>query len=197
MSLALSFHFQLIDRGGFPFVDRNKYPQQLPDTPGEDNPMYWEEDNCIHLKTRDCLQNFFTNATKDDILIFIAGMGYCGLGYANAALNVPWLRNSAAAFRSHIAAVFPGTVFRLNNAHVVGKKYASYQPCLDQVNNILDETWFMGSENNSWYAIDQKAINEGRDNLYNDPLHFVGPLTIASLTQVRTDLAFFSFTFDV
>ncbi len=180
------------DRGGFPFVDRSKYVStHLPNTPGEDNPMYWEEDNCMHTATRDCLHNFFSNATSEDVLIFVAGMPYCGLGFGGAVFNKPWFQNSAAAFRAHIAASFPGHVFRLNNAHVVGKKYAAYQPCIDETNQILEELWFMGSESKPWYAIDQKAINAGRDHLYNDPLHFVGPLTVASLTQVRIDSMFY------
>ncbi len=146
--------------------------------------MYWEDDNCIQMKTRDCLRNFFVNATNSDVLIFVGGMPYCGLGQPNPVLNRAWLQSSASAFRSHISAVFPGNVFRLNNAHV-GKKYAQNQECVDEVNQILNELWFTGSESNPWYSIDQRAINEGRDHYYNDALHFVGPLTLASLTQVH------------
>lgn len=174
----------LVDRGGFPFVDRSAYPTKLPNTPGEANPIYWEDDNCIHMKTRECLRGFFANATSADVLIFVVGMPYCGLGQSgDTTLNKPWLLSSASAFRSHLTATFPGTIFRLNKAHV-GKKYAHHQGCIDEVNELLDAAWFTGSEGHPWYVIDQRAINEGRDHYYNDALHYVGPLTIASLTQV-------------
>ena len=48
----------------------------------------------------------------------------------------------------------------------------------------MDEIWYPGSEKRPWFALDQKAINEGRTMFYNDQLHFVGPLTVASLTQI-------------
>jgi hypothetical protein len=35
-----------------------------------------------------------------------------------------------------------------------------------------------------WYTIDQWAINEGRDHLYNDHIHYSGKLTHATLFQV-------------
>ena len=35
-----------------------------------------------------------------------------------------------------------------------------------------------------WYTIDQWEINTDRGNLYNDHVHYVGPLTIATLTQM-------------
>lgn len=172
-----------VDRGGFPFVDRNAFPTKLPNTPGEVDPIYWEDDNCINMKTRDCLQNFFANATPADALIFVAGLPYCGSGLNGyTKLNRQWLLSSASAFRSHLTATFPGTVFRLNNAHV-GKKYAHHQSCIDEVNDFLDALWYTGSERRPWYSIDQRAINVGRDQYYNDALHYVGPLTMASLTQ--------------
>ena len=35
-----------------------------------------------------------------------------------------------------------------------------------------------------WYTLDQWEINKGRQRLYNDHVHFVGPLTFAALTQM-------------
>ena len=40
------------------------------------------------------------------------------------------------------------------------------------------------NNNNNWYLIDQWSINKQRDHLYNDHVHYVGPLTFATLHQI-------------
>lgn len=68
--------------------------------------------------------------------------------------------------------------------------YSQITPWLEETNKVLWELWKPGaeSEDEMWYTIDQWAINEGRSNLYNDHLHYNGPLELAGLTQVLNEL---------
>lgn len=70
----------MLARGGFPYLTNvNSYDlYHLPNTVNEatGEKTVWEDDNCIHMNTRDCLAKFFYGARKDDILIFTLGMPY-------------------------------------------------------------------------------------------------------------------------
>lgn len=126
-----------------------------------------------------------------------------------------WLTASAVNFKSHLTAVFKGKVFRVTMAAAnkngnlccqdnisilelciaiyenlnVGR-VASLSPKLLETNRVLAQLWQTESVDPSemWYHIDQWAINEGRDELYNDHIHFNGPLTQATLQQMLNEL---------
>jgi hypothetical protein len=157
------------------------------------NPL-WEYDNCISQSTRSCLATFFEGAKEKDLLMFALGMSY----YLGAAASLEptqavgidyrrWLLSSAAAFKSHIAATFPGQVFRATLAEMKSDSTLSYS--FGRVNNLVNEIWGTPSaEGKPWYTIDQWAINHGRPELYNDHIHFNGPLTFATITQILNEL---------
>jgi hypothetical protein len=135
------------------------------------------------MPTRSCFQKLFVNATKNDILVFTLGMPYA---FENALLDMDrWITSSAAAFRSHLTATFPGKIFRFTNAQTL-KHVASMTPILHHIDyDLLWPVWYPSAdEENSWFTIDQWAINENRNHYYNDHVHFNGPLTHAMLTQV-------------
>lgn len=177
------------DRGGFPFLLNQSNLSPLPMSPHEaldksDENKFWEEDNCFTHPVRSCLQTFFNESKSDDILIFSIGMTYMNLG--NKIIDMrSWIRSSASAFRSHLSATFHGHIFRFTGSQA-RNHMAHFTPWMKEVDEILWELWRPGSEADSsmWYTIDQWAINRDRDHLYNDHLHFVGPLTAATLYQV-------------
>jgi hypothetical protein len=57
-------------------------------------------------------------------------------------------------------------------------------PELERVNRVLWEMWPPASQDLPWYTIDQWAINKDRHYLYEDNIHFTGPLAQAMLHQV-------------
>ena len=159
-----------------------------------DNPM-WLDDNCINHNTKSCLEKFFSGATERDILIFTLGMTFGQdmndrEGIHNPSVDMAaWLLGSGSAFKGHLASTFPGQVFRttlaeFNSAGYVGPK----SPNLKRANDLLWQIWKPSSEEKPWYTIDQWAINQNRHYLYNDHVHFNGPLTHAMLHQVLNEL---------
>ena len=48
--------------------------------------------------------------------------------------------------------------------------------------------WAPGSEELPWYHIDQWSINKGRYQYYNDHVHFIGPLSFATVMLVLNEL---------
>jgi hypothetical protein len=151
---------------------------------------WWADDNCIQHTTRTCLKEFFKDSKEEDILIFTLGMSYLvfpeGPGKTLGGVDTQqWLRASASAFRAHIASVFKGQVYHVSLAQPnLGGYHGYMKPFLEQVNFELVDVWNTGSEDKPWYVIDQWAINQGRSYMYNDHLHFNGPLTHAMLHQV-------------
>ncbi len=69
-------------------------------------------------------------------------------------------------------------------------RVASITPKLRETDRVLAQLWQTESADPAqmWYHIDQWAINEGRDHLYNDHIHFNGPLTQATLHQMLNEL---------
>jgi hypothetical protein len=63
-------------------------------------------------------------------------------------------------------------------------------PKIEETNKLLAQLWQPDSTNEEemWYTIDQWAINDQRDYLYNDHVHFNGPLAQATLHQVLNEL---------
>jgi hypothetical protein len=187
------FSFSVIiheGRGGFPFLtnisDYELAERSLPNTPNEamGQSIFWEDDNCIHMNTRDCLAKFFHGSTSQDIAIINLGMPYTVI---HPLIDTfAWIKSSASAFRSHLTETFPGKVFRTSNAQML-KHVAHSTPLLQEIDHkALWPMWMPGSEKEDrmWYTIDQWAINEGRNHLYNDHVHYNGPLTHAMLHQV-------------
>lgn len=155
----------------------------------------WPEDNCIKHGTRSCLHKFFEGSKASDILIFTFGMPYVVRPQGVEPQESPgvdferWLINSASAFQGHLAATFNGQVFRTTLAEFnMWDKLSSKSPYLERVNEILWNLWAPSAEDKPWYTIDQWSINKERYSLYNDHIHFNGPLTIAMLTQVLNEL---------
>lgn len=174
-------------------------------TPDEFEPgSFWADDNCIQHQTRECLARFFNGSTENDVFIFTLGMSYQlesleeerrqeeaaksdFLGFDKRS----WLVASAANFRAHIAAVFKGTVFRVTLAQT-NKDGTSraMTPKLRETDTVLNKVWQTESTSpdKMWYQVDQWAINKGRDYLYNDHIHFNGPLTLATLHVMLNEL---------
>lgn len=156
------------------------------------------EDNCEGWHTRDCLKSFFNGSTENDILIFSIGMmqvaSYNG---QMVGLDVDpidkrsWLTASAVNFKANLASTFKGKVFRVTMAQA--NKYMNrhfWTEHLREADKILEQLWTPSSvsSHDQWYSIDQWAINENRDHLYDDNLHFPGPLTDATVQQILNEL---------
>ena len=64
--------------------------------------------------------------------------------------------------------------------------YAAQSERFRKLDDIFWEVFQPNSEpeDQMWYTIDQWAINKGRNHLYNDDIHFVGPLNSATVHQV-------------
>lgn len=159
------------------------------------NAQYWADDNCINHDTQSCLAKFFAGSTSRDLLMFTSGMSYEVRAVGEEPKHSPgvdhraWLTASATAFRAHLGATFKGQVFRATMAEFNKNNYmAPITPQLGRANNLLDDIWRMGSEDLPWYTIDQWPINKNRHYLYDDHVHFNGPLTHALLHQVLNEL---------
>jgi hypothetical protein len=201
--------FNYTSRGGFPFFrykENGRYKTgRLPgmNTPNDLNPtLYWAEDNCINYDTRSCFARFFNGSTENDVFIFSVGMTY-GLRLEQQELDdelsgkAPdkyidvrsWLISSMVNFRSHIDAVFRGHVFFQTLAQFnKNGRTASSTPLMFETNRVMSNIWHLGSQPRNWHTIDQWAINEGRDHLYNDHVHFNGKLESAMLHQVLNSI---------
>jgi len=102
-----------------------------------------------------------------------------------------WLISSMLNFKAHIAAVFKGHVFRVTLAPTnKNGNIAHYAPKLKEAERVMAQVLQTESVEPSrmWYTIDQWAINEGRDYLYQDHIHFNGPLTLATLHSMLNEL---------
>lgn len=68
--------------------------------------------------------------------------------------------------------------------------YAFESSKFKEADKELAKLWQVSSanEHDMWYTIDQWAINENRNYLYNDQIHFQGPLSMATLQQVLNEL---------
>lgn len=174
--------------------------QQYYGLPRDQDVELWQpvlDGNCVQQDTRECLEHFFAGSTERDVAVFTLGMPYGFFMQPNRAEpNRPvsvdfehWLVASAGAFRAHLSAAFKGQVFRITHAEFnpTGMD-ASRTPGLQRVNDLLWQVWQPGAEEKPWYTIDQWPINHGRHSLYDDDIHYNGPLTHASMHQVLNEL---------
>lgn len=197
--------FNYSSRGGFPYckyktINDTYVTGTLPgiNTPNEcTHEVYYDVDNCINSSTRVCLSNFFRGSTDTDILVFNVGMMY-ELAPEQELIDLEnagklgdrfvdkkaWLIASLTNFKAHIESTFHGYVFwqTLSTYH---KKYwhSSHNTWLYEVNKIASQ-YFVGDVEKKWYVVDQWAINQNRDHMYNDHVHFNGNLEQAALFQV-------------
>jgi hypothetical protein len=155
----------------------------------------WMDDNCINHNTRECLARFFHGSTERDILIFTLGMTFAMDFDGREPSKSPgvdykaWMLSQAAAFKGHLAATFKGQVFRVTHGEFNSNSYLLPKtPNLKRTNDLLWEVWQPDSSELPWYTIDQWPINQNRHSLYNDHVHFNGPLTHAMLHQVLNEL---------
>jgi hypothetical protein len=153
------------------------------------------DDNCINHSTRECLAKFFHGSTERDILVFTLGMTYGQAMSGKEPSSSPgidwekWMLASAGAFRSHLAATFKGQIFRVTHGEFNSNGYvAPKSPFLQKANIALWNVWQPGSEDLPWYTVDQWPINQNRHYLYNDHVHFNGPLTHAAIHQILNEL---------
>jgi len=201
--------FNYTTRNGFPYFRRNqtdtntttaaatygRVPAALtPDfyAPGS----MWADDNCIHQLTRTCFAAFFNESKKDDVLLFTLGMSYGFWPDERKNINNKeridvraWLTASAVNFKAHLAATFKGQVFRVTLAQLHKQRNMAHMtPMMALVNVHVWQLWQPGNEEMPWYTIDQWSINENKDHLYDDHVHFNGKLTHAMLHQVLNEL---------
>lgn len=164
------------------------------------NVVAWPDDNCILHSTRYCFRVFFNGSKHDDILIFTLGMSYLFTpeeetrdpkDYTDIMVDKKaWLLSSAINFKTYISETFQGQyIFRVAMAKTPKHAYtASMIPSILHINKLLTDIWENISSTPRWYTIDQVAINENRDHLYNDHIHFNGALTHATLTQMLNEV---------
>jgi hypothetical protein len=153
------------------------------------------EDNCVKDVTRDCFARFFHGSTERDILLFTLGMVFAMDFDGREPSKSPgvdykaWMLSQAAAFKGHLAATFKGQVFRVTHGEFMSNSnLAPRTPNLQRTNDLLWEVWQPDNSELPWYTIDQWPINQNRHHLYDDAVHFNGPLTHAMLHQVLNEL---------
>jgi hypothetical protein len=190
--------FNYKDRGGFPFIKGrlNNATETLPDDADQVMPKTSHEkiDNCVYYvnthpgsSVEQCIQKFWNGATKDDILIFQLGFAFCEQENSEHIDYMAWLRHSAIAFKTNLLKNFPGTIFRINNAPVLDSwhDFEGVPNCLKEADKHLFELWHHSklSRNDQlrWFNIDQYSMNEHHLNLYNDGVHFMGPLSAGTV----------------
>jgi len=181
--------FNYTDRGGFSFIKNTNLTRLPPDPQAaidmtNGSAKFWADDNCILQDTRKCLETFFSNSTKDDILIFTVGMPYAADWSSSSIDYENWLRKSAIAFHQNIKDTFKGTVFRFTSSQTRDTKQWKLGFLTQYLKDVDTLLWDLWKSEKEWYEIDQWAINENRDKFYNDHVHFNGPLTFATLHQV-------------
>lgn len=175
------------DVGGFPFLQSRREDTILPENVNQalqsmGEPEGYPFDFCVNRKTRTCLREFFKDSKSNDVLLFSVGYEYAMKLQSRVVDGEAWLRASASSFRSHLAATFQGNVFRVSLAHQHHQEVRMTDPS-KRVDDILWGVWQPSSveEDEQWNTIDQWPINEGRQHLYQDHIHFAGKLTLASL----------------
>jgi hypothetical protein len=172
---------------------------EVPLSPGFMKDLYFRHDVCDSQEMRGCLAKFLDGSDENDILLFTVGMSFPipdkdevsrqkeqVLKDGVPAVDMTsFLVASAVNFKSHLAALFKGQVFRVTMAPAHKNKFARGQtPYWLRTDKVLWSLWRPGSEPRPWYTIDQWAINGDRFHYYNDLVHFNGVLTHAMLYQV-------------
>jgi hypothetical protein len=152
---------------------------------------YLIKDNCDAYDhgddTSSCLRDFFNSSSSSDLLIFSVGFYYSEIA---AGKNTPidyksWVIHSAVKFWTYIERWFPGQVIWFTTPPCHPQQASRVMnPGIKQVNDILWDIWRPHAGKRMWYVIDQGAINTGRFHMYEDHIHFQGPLTLASLYNI-------------
>ena len=144
------------------------------------------DDNCLTQNIKDCLRNYFVGATSNDILIFSLGLIYAGLYVYPQIDRLALAHAQAIGFRQNLKELFPGKVFRFTGAQVYKHMTPWAAPFYEIELHALWPAWQPGNESKeeSWYTIDQWAINKNRDHLYADFIHYPGALTRALIYQI-------------
>ena len=166
--------------------------------PRDINADLWEpylDGSCVDQDMSECLKDYFAGSTERDIVVLTLGMAHGYFMHTQSSHNpsidhAHWLVQTARTFRKHLAASFKGQVFRITHGefHAEGRE-AHRSPGLQRVNDLLWPVWQPDEgEDRPWYTIDQWPINHGRHSLYDDALHFNGPLTHASMHQILNEL---------
>ena len=141
--------------------------------------------DCGEMDMRTCYHSFFENAAVNDVLIFQMGLAYSYYG-VNGHKRIDmrsWMLHDAAAFKGHIEAVFPGTVFWLSmspkkqtNATNSSPKAILGRNLMYENNLLLSKIFFPSSGvKQNWYQIDLWSICFDRPQYYDDELHFGHP----------------------
>lgn len=180
-------------RGDFPYIKRP--PGLLNQTFADPNEAcrnysdntFWPYDSCVAKdSTESCVANFLNESTPNDVLIFNIGQSYAS---PSRIVDVhAWLRASAKVWRHTVSSSFPGKVF-----HIVPPELHNdwvYRNEINkELNDIMWQEWGVGHEETKhWVTVDQLAINEGRERLYNDRIHYAGLLTDASVQMMLNHL---------
>lgn len=193
----LFFHwmdgFNYTSRGGFPYF-LNKTHTKL-NTPNEvlseaGEPEAYPFDMCTSFDTSDCIKSFLLDSKPKDILIFSVGGPY---GTHSKVVNfTEYLVESAKPFRKYLNSYFHGHfIFQVTLAEMFNN-WLWRNPLNFQVNALLYEALFkpniIGNNNSikNWFIIDQWSINRQRKRLYEDRVHFGGPLSMATVYQILT-----------
>ena len=142
------------------------------------------------MPARRCLERILDSSKPGDILLFYMGLHYAfsWLGHLEAQPPFPvdsWLIKSSNSWKESILSLWKGRhedVFRVrlaDHANADPTKASGTARVFDHVphiNDIMDMTF----ADMKWGVINQWAINQGQQKLYQDPVHFQGPLSQAT-----------------
>lgn len=201
--------FNYTDRGGFPFIlkesplySASKHYNNANEAKDEAKEVaLYPADFCTERHTHACFAEFFEASKPEDLLVFNVGYSYAVP--TSIIDNQAWIADAAKHFHENIRRTFRGKhVFQIAMGQMHNDwEYRSHTHY--EANARLFDAWkdaFAHSPvtpkhphsespaQQEWFIIDQWAINEGRNFLYNDRIHFAGPLTDASLQQIMNSL---------
>lgn len=162
-------------------------------------------DVCFNLSAYDCLQPFFAGSTSSDLLILSVGLNYAVNMIDFSPINyTSWISESAINFKRAVNALFPGRVVRGTLSEVrnnLKHEGIDYNRFIWRTEKLLTSIFDSSDRRNSaasgtaaavppgaWFTIDQWAINTGRLDYYQDFVHFHGPLTMAFLHNVLSEV---------
>jgi hypothetical protein len=97
----------------------------------------------------------------------------------------PWARASMGAWRASLADLWPGRpqdIFRVRVANMLERDERQHRAIAEipSLNAAMDEAF----EGSGWGVVDQWGINKGREDLYEDHVHFPGKLTREALNII-------------
>ena len=154
-------------------------------------------DACGNSTTLNCFQTFFAGSKETDILVFTLGFTYPlpdpdteWEDRTTAVDTTAWLVDSAPIFKQYLEQSFKGTIVWVSIAPIKSSGAWNNPPMNDMLkrtNTLLWQLWRPRLETRrKWIVIDQWKINQGRDHLYRDEIHFPGPMSTATVFQFLT-----------